>query len=271
MLLKNNYPFRFYALGQFLGVFLTAFVVTALFHQQSMLYGLPISGNTWWLSLGLFCSIMLIYSVDHIRDIKVLLASKKNNEKLVLGYKIIVIITLSIIGYLGVVHFKSMLNLKLLLVPVIGCLFYVLERQLKQYYTRGLKELLISLIVAFTMMLPFLYHTSIEGVFVNMFRMNILIILNLLIFAYFEKEKDDALGFRTVLFRFNMQKSYNFILILSVLFNTIILGVFIATGTGLGFVLASISYLIMLLGHKWFQQNGIYRFVADALLLLLLI
>lgn len=54
-----------------------------------MLYGLPITGNTWWLSLGLFCSIMLIYSVDHIRDIKVLLASKKNNEKLVLGYKII--------------------------------------------------------------------------------------------------------------------------------------------------------------------------------------
>jgi len=255
---------------QIAGVFFTAGILSALlyFYQIRANAG---GENPWIYTILLFFAVSLFYSFDHIFDeLKFNRNNATKRQSLLWNSGVFVFCGLALGGYTW--WEQRNINFENLWLPLLLTFLYFLVVLILKLKIRAFKELLIAAVVSMAIFYPQAVIHGWASLKIQILHLFLVCVLNLMVFGFFEKEKDEEFGFSTIfsglpdrlvktillvvfgaIFLF---QAYYFLIV-----NSEIKPVFYCTG----------FYSAMLLFPKAFRFKRNYRFIADAALLLLLL
>lgn len=267
----------------FIGVFVTAFSIA--FYQYTVLFPYWFSEFEKTRCLNylivpcLFFAITLIYSIDHWLDLKHM---KEKGARISEFYKLfyarypMVIMALLIFMISDSGGFRQWLFTLAgaVWLPLIFFALYTFNFFLaRKYFVRGIKELLITAAVVAAVYCPVLIVNKPCG---NYFTPSVYQVIayaltclaNMNLFSYMEKENDEFYHFRSAYINLNPAKARIYFISLSVAIWVTLVVFFFMNKTGLGFVLASLLFILAGLYKQRIVKHAVWRILSDTLLIL---
>lgn len=254
------------------GVLITATVLALLAnHFESIFLFGNVIENGLYPNL-IFWGVLSFYSADHVRD---LFVTKTNENKYKIAFilnGIILILSLLILAIYILLKWDKLIENKMIIIPAVGIVFYLILNHRKIPYIPAVKEVLIALTTSASVLCSTLRysmnHESI-GMWVLLF---FVFFANVILFDYFEKEKDDLFAFKTLFYLVKKNKAKNMIYVLFAIISVLIilLNIFFIKNAP-GSIVIILIYWIMIFFENKIKAKWIYRLLADALLILLIL
>lgn len=217
----------------------------------------------------LFCCVLLIYSVDHLFD---LIKYEQKNDIVASYHYSNVFISVFFASAMGalVAFGADKLDFRHFGIPVIPAFIYVFSVLGVLPHVRGFKEIVIAITVAIAVCYPLLNaHISI---FFELLVPTLLVCyLNLLLFGFFEKPKDDYYGFKTIYSGKKEYEVFKHLWISFLVVSVLLAGLYFWLGaTIFPYWAIAVLYWLMILFNKKLAQWNAYRWVADLILILMM-
>jgi hypothetical protein len=255
---------------QVTGVLFTALILSSiLFHYQTVFA--TQTENIWLYPKLLFFSVVIFYSLDHIYDeLKFGRTLAKRKTSLALNGLLSVFAFLFLIWH--VFRFFDQVSFATVLLPASFTLAYFLLVLGLRIPLRGAKEIIIAMVVAAALFYP---QASDSGWIKNIpliFPVFLVCLQNLVVFGFFEKDKDDHFGFSTVFSEMDVRQAHRYTLVFLWILTAVLVMFFLVFDSVIfSTFYCSLAYLGMATFPKAFQKFRLYRFVADGVLLFLLL
>jgi hypothetical protein len=249
------------------GVFITAIVLALIALKWTEKY-LP--GNNTNLIYGglVFFGVLLFYALDYLFD----LIKVEQNNNLRQTYHLIPI-SICIFSAFSCGFFLALgindIDLKHFYLFAIPVAFYIIFALLKSINVRGIKEILIALTVTITLVYPFLETNN--YLYLNLgFPLLIVSLLNLLLFGFFEKEKDELHGFKSLYAGWPQYRVFKHLFYSFLTLSILAIAMYFFVGKIVfPFWLIIAIYWLAIVFRKNIQSPKIYRWLLDLILLIL--
>lgn len=270
---KNKQPnIPFFPLMQIPGVLITAAVLALLTHHFESIYLTGKNIEFGLYPILIFFGVLSFYSADHIRDLFVTkLYDTKYKKAFVLNF-IVLILSLIILSIYTLLKWEVLIENKMIYIPLFGIVFYLILSQKNMPYIPGVKEVLIALTASASVLCSALgYNLNFNSI--GMWLLLFLVFLsNVILFDYFEKEKDDILAFKTLFYLLGKEKAKTilYVIFTFITFVIILLNIFV-TKNALGSIAIVVLYWMMIFFENKIKAKWIYRILADALLILIVL
>lgn len=273
MPLKNNHQaIPFYPGIQILGVLITAVTLAIItFHFETPIREVESSIKLQFSGL-ILSAVIAFYSADHIRDLLFLKMGNKKYKNIIIINSILFVFSSVYLFYVTVKLFSFIFHTFWVLLPIIGVLVYLLISQTKFPFIHGLKEVLIAFTVPSALLFP-AYVYGWNGHLLNVFFVLMVVCFqNVILFSYFEHEKDELLGFKTMFSGFQKKQIIKIILGIYIVATIILIYLHLNDPEmGYGSLILSGLYWVLFWATENIKEKWILRILTDALLLLLLI
>lgn len=143
----------------------------------------------------------------------------------------------------------------------------------KKYFVRGIKEVLIALAVVSAVYCPLLIlpqkcSATFPPNYYQIIAYGCICLLNVNLFSYLEKEKDEYYSFKSAYVFVENAKAKKIFLFITVLFLITILVLFFSNKIGIGFVITALLYLMLGQLKNRLSEHPYWRLISDGLLIL---
>jgi len=268
--LKNNNPVPvFQPYKQIPGVFITAAVLAVILLRWVEKYAPGEPANTIY-GLILFFGIVLVYTLDHLFDLVKIEQKKAIIQSHHFVNVFICVVSSAAIGALLAFNSSSLDfgHFWILLLPAFVYVFVALN---VIPFIRGFKELIIALTVSLSLVYPLVnaHPMLILKLALPAF---VVCLMNLLLYGFFEKEKDSYFGFKTIYSSRDSYKAYKHLINAFVILTiALAIGWVFLANLIFPFAAAAALYWIVLVFQKQISNPNIYRWLLDLVLVIIMI
>jgi hypothetical protein len=255
---------------QIAGVLFTAFVIAILLFYFQKKFHFSAENNLLY-PLLIFFSVVIFYTLDHLYDELKFHRNKLDKNTSLRWNAVFSILSCAALVFLVIRHYQE-INFYNIIIPGILTFIYFILMLVSKISFRWTKELIIAIVVSYALLYP-LWGMEDTSTLLPVFLTLILVCAqNLVVFGVFEKQKDEYYGFVTAFSGYDNQKMIRISVVISFIISLGIVVVYFLSPQKLnGAFLCCAAYWFMLNKPEYFQKFRIYRFIADGVLLFLLI
>lgn len=250
-------------------MFITAIVLALIQLRWTEQYTPGDRANLLYGALTFF-SVVAVYCLDHLFD---LVKYEKFHSDVARFRWLNILFTLvsALILALLVSLFFTWLDFEHSWIPLLPVVLYCFVA-LKVIPTfRGLKELVIAITVAVALVYPFFGSKPEMAIRLGVPAF-VVCLMNLLIFGMFEKRKDEVYGFQTIYTDKSDLYVYRHMVRTFLVCSIVILALMLVSGISQWpFAAIATGFWLMLLFQSLLRDHPVYRWIADGLLLLMIL